>query len=152
MAFWSFNVTSSYTAPFCFSGVSSCTWTCTWGGSKHSFWQTCSILICDPLVGDQRMVTHSCSRSILGVLPLVIKRRGSSRETCCRVSIVIHLPFPVGIPSYPPSPLVSSGNSLWQIHDLASSDERGSQEIVKLHIEGHPHDQKGTLSRTVEGE
>lgn len=74
MAFWSFNVTSSYMVPFCFWGVSSRTWTCTWGGSKHSFWQTCSILICDPLVRDQRMVTHSCSRSILGVLPLVIKQ------------------------------------------------------------------------------
>lgn len=66
--------------------------------------------------------------------------------------MVIHLPVPVGIPSYPPSPLVSSGKSLWQIHDFASSDKKGSQEIVKLHMDGHPHDQKGTLSRRVEGE
>lgn len=46
MAFWSFNVTSSYTVLFSFSGVSYCTWPYTWGNSNQSFWKEGSLLIC----------------------------------------------------------------------------------------------------------
>lgn len=104
MVFWSFNVTGSYTVPFCFSGVSYCTWTCTWGNSNQSFWQECSVVICDLVVQRPRMVTCGCSRNILGALPLVIKQNGGTVDTCSSLSpwelMLIPSPFsPVVIPS-----------------------------------------------------
>lgn len=42
------------------------------------------------------MVTHGCSRSILGVLPLVIKQNGGPMDTLVGLYVI-----PVGIHFYP---------------------------------------------------
>lgn len=49
-------------------------------------------------------------------------------------------------------PVVSHGNSLWQIQELASVDKSGSQKNDKTHMEGHPDDQKAISCRRVERE
>lgn len=50
-----------------------------------------------------------------------------------------------------PSAFDSSSSSLWQIQDLADSDESGHRKLAKYTLKVIPNDQKDILSRRVQG-
>lgn len=82
--------------------------------------------------GEERMVTHGCSRSILGVLPLVIKQNGGSMDTVVGIYIT-----PVGIHFEPFLFCLQ-----WKF-SLANSRccllwLKWSQKTGKIYIEGRP--------------
>lgn len=93
-------------------------------------------------LGDERMVTHSWARSILGVLLLVIKQNGGSMDACCGA---LYHPCGISLLSLPLlSPVAIPSGKFKTLITLTKASHR---KLAKHTLRVILNDQKGILSR-----
>lgn len=98
-------------------------------------------------LGDERMVTHSWARSILGVLLLVIKQNGGSMDACCGA---LYHPCGISLLSLPLlSPVAIPSGKFKTLLTLTKASYR---KLAKHTLRVILNDQKGILSRGAERE